>query len=92
MGLIFLLGIFSSLQQNSSLAIASILGKEYVAIFFAGTGFSGAIICIFRIICLATLKDNDTLSNIHVKLGCLVYFCVAALWNIFSVALFFRFR
>lgn len=57
MGLIFLLGLVNSLQSGSALALASILGGEYVGIFCVGTGFSGATICIFRMICLASTKD-----------------------------------
>jgi hypothetical protein len=63
----FLLGLFNSFQQNSCIAIASILGGEAIGSFWIGTGFSGTIICIFRMICLATMPNNNAL-------GCLLYF------------------
>jgi len=67
--LIFFVGLFNSLQQNSAISIAGTLGGEFIGIFFVGTGASGTIICIFRFICLAAFPTND-------KLGSKVfYFC-----------------
>lgn len=62
MCLIFVLGLINSFQSGTAIGIASVLGGEYVGIYCIGTGFSGAIICIFRMICLAVLKDDAALS------------------------------
>lgn len=52
------MGVFGAFEQNSSIGMAGLLGGEYVNIFFLGTGMSGTIICLFRFVSLAALKDS----------------------------------
>jgi len=52
------MGWFNGVQQNSSIGCAGILGGDVIGPFWIGTGFSGMIICIFRMICLASFPDK----------------------------------
>ncbi|CAD8136157.1 unnamed protein product [Paramecium octaurelia] len=79
---IFIMGIFSSLQQNSSIGMSGILGPEYVNVFFIGTGASGTIITIFRLISLAVIDSEKSIF---------LYIGIAVLWNIGAIVMYFAF-
>ncbi|CAD8138706.1 unnamed protein product [Paramecium pentaurelia] len=79
---IFIMGIFSSLQQNSSIGMSGILGPEYVNVFFIGTGASGTIITIFRLISLAAIDSEKSIF---------LYIGIAVLWNIGAIIMYFAF-
>ncbi|CAD8054442.1 unnamed protein product [Paramecium sonneborni] len=79
---IFIMGIFSSLQQNSSIGMSGILGPEYVNVFFIGTGASGTIITIFRLISLAAINSEKSIF---------LYIGIAVLWNIGAIVMYFAF-
>ncbi|CAK72792.1 unnamed protein product (macronuclear) [Paramecium tetraurelia] len=79
---IFIMGIFSALQQNSSIGMSGILGPEYVNVFFIGTGASGTIITIFRLISLAAIDSEKSIF---------LYIGIAVLWNIGAIVMYFAF-
>ncbi|CAD8142943.1 unnamed protein product [Paramecium octaurelia] len=80
--IIFIMGIFSSLQQNSTIGMCGILGPDYVNVFFIGTGASGTIITIFRLISLAAIDSEKSIF---------LYIGIAVLWNIGAIFMYFAF-
>lgn len=61
------------------------MGPAYVSIYFFGTGMSGTIICVFRLITLATMGENPNSKAV------LIYFCVAGAWNIIGMFIWWKF-
>lgn len=55
----FLIGVFNTLAQSSSVAFSSIFYIDnYVELFFTGTGFSGFIICLTKSGLIEAYKDH----------------------------------
>ena len=86
--LIFLEGCAISIMQSSSTAFASLCPPECISIFFTGTGIGGVMIALFRAIMLGTI-GGDTDSAIF--LGTLIYFIVAAILLLSTIAMFLIF-
>lgn len=81
------MGIFSSLQQNSSVGMSGILGPDYINVFFIGTGASGTIITIFRMISLAAIESDNCKQYILRKSNIFIYWNCSSMeyWNYLHV-------
>ena len=70
--------------------MSGILGPEYVNVFFIGTGASGAIITIFRLISLAVI-DSEKCKLILYWIAIFLYIGIAVVWNLGAILMYFAF-
>eukprot|EP01017_Pseudomicrothorax_dubius_P029736 TRINITY_DN3645_c0_g2_i2.p1 TRINITY_DN3645_c0_g2~~TRINITY_DN3645_c0_g2_i2.p1 ORF type:complete len:469 (-),score=111.97 TRINITY_DN3645_c0_g2_i2:167-1429(-) len=88
LGVLFLLGLFSSLYQISMTGFATKFEIRYITIFFVGTGFSGLMMSVLRILCLAIFGTSQE----SLLYSTILYFIAAGLMNGVTLILYSRFK
>ena len=88
MAIIAVLGVGNISMQSSSIAFASLFPKDnFMSMFWTGSGFSGVVIGLLRMIFLTAFGDTKKGTDA----GTICFFSVAAGWIVFSLVLNFYF-
>ena len=90
LGILFLLGIFNTIQQSSIAGLAGVFPFAYMGRFVLGTGLAGLFINCLRIIILLALGSQaDTNQGQIIEI--LVYFGCSGLFLVLCIVLHYKF-